>query len=287
MLNLKLELEAAGIKVANAHHSVLLASNLFNHLTQSKLVQRKWPQLETIMKVQLKNMFFGELPVTAEKAYRIFVLRYGRRLADVLKIGRNKENASNFALGAEYEDRPGRVNPACLLSTNMSGPLVAFMGGQETLRRTIHVLRLQSEKDQGPQRKSRSYQRAPPIDIVKVVDSMQPWFQEKMSEASIDYISAVRTCEDFLVSLVKSKMISSHLNRGPKSQNAELDKDAPGWSRLMDIFEVVHAVIADANDRVHPSDKAAEMKFKLTKPQAEIAAPLVLKWLDENVKEDR
>lgn len=71
------DMEEAGVALANHHLTIFTISHLYNALQQNGLLKDCWPEMDSIIKLHIKALFAGDLPTTPKECHCRFSLQLG------------------------------------------------------------------------------------------------------------------------------------------------------------------------------------------------------------------
>ena len=294
LLSLALAMEEGAIRFANSHQSIITAAHLYNGLQQQGLLNLKWPELEEMIKIQMPNMFFTTPPTQAGAAHKVYMLRFGQSLADYSGVSRRSDGSFHLGRDATTTSKKSRWDASCLTISKASSSLGMYFEGKETLVRTVHALKIESEKLlKRPKAINNFAGKHEDTEILQFLAELRPWLEKNWTVVGFDYIELTEQCEALLTSLVDSKVLegcfwsaietksSIKATKQGKKDKKAYDAALAAVCEMTERFSLVRYVLWNAKEREEVKDRKGII---LLPTAGEQIAPVVTEWLENHVK---
>ncbi len=274
VFNIAIDMEIAGIQLANHHLTIFAVAHLYNALQQTKVVQGKWPEMDKIIELHIGQLFAGKLPTKPAECHTRLSVRMGA-------------SASDFARNRRATTRPqgltgkGMKHLPKFAISDTTQMLSDYSRHKEapakSLARIEAAIQEYTKVESGQKRKLIKRQLTPLQFLVHV----RTWLPQVMQDAKVDYIRMVRTCHR-LLNRVKKRI---HQRLG--YLYAKVDN---GYSNDFGLLFMVASILYQAAETDYVKVevfKARERGDLPEDPHLEVAGEVMQEFLDKHSASDR
>ena len=260
--NVAVDMEEAGVALANHHLTIFTMSHLYNALQQTGLLKGRWPEMDSIIKLHVKALFAGDLPTNPKECHCRFSLQLG------LSARKYEQQASYRLIRASTKKkRP------ILSVTPTSAIFRRFFDRKEPLKGVIFWLEFLMQESKKSNKKDTGRTLTP----LEFLTQLRDWLPETIPDIHIDYVSMTRFCGMLLKSL-RSECLSQ-LDIEYKETNHE-DTNEPVY------LVMLLQILAETSEVQYFKEKvmragAGEDPELPEGPQLELAGEVIQKLLDE------
>ena len=194
--NLKVDMEEAGITLANHHLTIFAFSHLYNALRQLNRVTETWTEIDEVIRLHAGVLFCGQLPTTPKEFDSRFALRLG---LSATAFARNPRAASsNFHLRNQIGPRLTASSTSTIFRQYFdqkgAQPLEKYLYQFEKLTHQA------STENQPNPKKSKASSSTPRnyLTPLQILTQMSDWLSTHLTDMNIDCITLTRTCNTIL-----------------------------------------------------------------------------------------
>ena len=273
VFNIAIDMEIAGIKLANHHLTIFAVAHLYNALQQTKVVQGKWPEMEKIIELHIGQLFAGKLPTKPSECHTRLSVRMGA-------------SASEFARNPRATTRPQRLTgkgikhlPKFTIS-DTTQMLSDYSRHREAPAKSLARIKAAIQeytKVNSSQTRKLIKRQITPLQFLMHV---RTWLPQVMQDAKVDYIRMVRTCHR-LLNRVKKRI---HQRLGyiyPKVDE--------GYSNDFGLLFMVASILYQAAETDYVKEevfKARDRGDLPEDPYLEVAGEIIQGFLDKHGASD-
>lgn len=260
--NVAVDMEEAGVALANHHLTIFTMSHLYNALQQTGLLKGRWTEMDSIIKLHIKALFAGDLPTNPKECHCRFSLQLG------LSARKYEQQASYRLIRASTKKKRPMLSV-----TPTSAIFRRFFDRKEPLKDVIFWLESLMQESKKSNKKGTRRTLTPLEFLTKLSD----WLPETMPDIHIDYVSMTRTC-GILLKTIRSECLSQ-LDIEYKETNHG-DTNEPVY------LVMLLQILAETSDYQYFKEEimragAGEDPELPEGPQLELAGEIVQKLLDE------
>lgn len=184
--NVAVDMEEAGVALANHHLTIFTMSHLYNALQQTGLLKGRWPEMDSIIKLHFKALFAGDLPTNPRECHCRFSLQLG------LSARKYEQQASYRLIRASTKKKRPMLSV-----TPTSAIFRRFFDRKEPLKDVIFWLESLMQESKKSNKKDTRRTLTP----LEFLAQLRDWLPETIPDIHIDYVSMTRTCGMLLKSL--------------------------------------------------------------------------------------
>lgn len=260
--NVAVDMEEAGVALANHHLTIFTMSHLYNALQQTGLLKGRWPEMDSIIKLHIKALFAGDLPTNPKECHCRFSLQLG------LSARKYEQQASYRLIRASTKKKRPMLSV-----TPTSAIFRRFFDRKEPLKDVIFWLESLMQES----RKSNKKGTRRTLTPLEFLTQLSDWLPETIPDIHIDYVSMTRTC-GMLLKTLRSECLSQ-LDIEYKETNHE-DTNEPVY------LVMLLQILAETSEFQYFKEEimragAGEDPELPEGPQLELAGEIVQKLLDE------
>lgn len=260
--NVAVDMEEAGVALANHHLTIFTMSHLYNALQQTGLLKGRWPEMDSIIKLHVKALFAGDLPTNPKECHCRFSLQLG------LSARKYEQQASYRLIRASTKKKRPMLSV-----TPTSAIFRRFFDRKEPLKDVIFWL---ESLMQGSKKSNKKDSRRT-LTPLEFLTQLRDWLPETIPDIHIDYVSMTRTC-GMLLKTLRSECLSQ-LDIEYKETNHE-DTNEPVY------LVMLLQILAETSEVQYFKEKvmragAGEDPELPEGPQLELAGEVIQKLLDE------
>ncbi|MCJ1453627.1 hypothetical protein MMC28_003974 [Mycoblastus sanguinarius] len=191
MFNVALDMEKAGIALANHQLTIFAIAHLYNALQQANIIQGRWPELDKIIHMHIGQLFAGQLPTKPKDCRSQLSVRLGTSANAFARNRRVTKKPSKF-LGSGMKHLPKFAFP------DSSELLRDYSGRKEPVEQSLHRLesQIQMTDNARPSESKRISKRQ--LTSLQFLTQVRNWLPQVMTDTRFDYITMVRTCNKLL-----------------------------------------------------------------------------------------
>lgn len=260
--NVAVDMEEAGVALANHHLTIFTMSHLYNALQQTGLLKGRWPEMDSIIKLHIKALFAGDLPTNPKECHCRFSLQLG------LSARKYEQQASYRLIRASTKKKRPMLSV-----TPTSAIFRRFFDRKEPLKDVIFWLESLMQESRKSNKKGTRRTLTPLEFLTQLSDGLP----ETIPDIHIDYVSMTRTC-GMLLKTLRSECLSQ-LDIEYKETNHE-DTNEPVY------LVMLLQILAETSEFQYFKEEimragAGEDPELPEGPQLELAGEIVQKLLDE------
>lgn len=260
--NVAVDMEEAGVALANHHLTIFTMSHLYNALQQTGLLKGRWPEMDSIIKLHIKALFAGDLPTNPKECHCRFSLQLG------LSARKYEQRASYRLIRASTKKKRPMLSV-----TPTSAIFRRFFDRKEPLKDVIFWLESLMQESKKSNKKDTRRTLTP----LEFLTQLGDWLPETIPDIHIDYVSMTRTC-GILLKTLRSECLSQ-LDIEYKETNHE-DTNEPVY------LVMLLQILAETSELQYFKEEimragAGEDPELPEGPQLELAGEIVQKLLDE------
>lgn len=183
--NLVADMEEVGITLANHHLTIFAISHLYNALQRMGILETRWPEMDHLIKLQIKPLFAGQLPTTPKEFHSRFSLQLGY-------------STRNFAQGASYSliRAASKKKRPLMARTPTSNIFRRYFDGKDTTQECLYRLEtLIKESQHSEKPKHHPKTHTTPLELLTQV---RDWLPRATPDMRINYVTLTRTCNTLL-----------------------------------------------------------------------------------------
>lgn len=260
--NVAVDMEEAGVALANHHLTIFTMSHLYNALQQIGLLKGRWPEMDSIIKLHIKALFAGDLPTNPNECHCRFSLQMG------LSARKYEQQASYRLIRASTKKKRPMLSV-----TPTSAIFRRFFDRKEPLKDAIFWLESLMQESKKSNKKGTRRTLTP----LEFLTQLSDWLPKTIPDIHIDYVSMTRTC-GMLLKTLRSECLSQ-LDIEYKETNHE-DTNEPVY------LVMLLQILAETSDFQYFKEQimragAGEDPELPEGPQLELAGEIVQKFLDE------
>ena len=271
--NIAIDMEIAGIKLANHHLTIFAVAHLYNALQQTKVVQGKWPELDQIIELHIGQLFAGKLPTKPSECHTRLSVRMGASASDFARNRRTTTRPQGLTgKGIKHLPKFAISNTTQMLSDysrHKEAPA-------KSLARIEAAIQEHTKVNSGPTRKLIRRHLTP----LQFLMHVRAWLPQVVQDARVDYIRMVRTCHRLLIRV--KKRIHQRLEYiYPKVDN--------GYSNDYGLLFMVASILYQAAEMNYVKEqvfKARELGDLPEDPYLEVAGEVMQEFLDKHGASD-
>ena len=264
--NLALNMEKAGIILANHHCSIFAISHLYNALQQTNLIKRTWPEMDKLIDLHLGVLFSGSLPKTCRDFHTRFCLRMGY---SIKHYARNRRTKIDTGRPLYAKDRKEGPQLPCDATSEIFRQF--FDANKEPMDRCLYQLESSIQESEQSASKKKSVRRQ--LTSLQFLTQIQDWLPHTISNMSIDYITLTRTCNKLL------RRIRSKINEQLDIQHpvAESEDSVEPGNIVMAL-----AILHEASDAQYFKEEVLRARERLPEgPQLQIVGEVMQDFLEQ------
>lgn len=261
--NVAVDMEEAGVALANYHLTIFTMSHLYNALQQTGLLKGRWPEMDSIIKLHFKALFAGDLPTNPREFHCRFSLQLG------LSARKYEQQASYRLIRASTKKKKRPM----LSVTPTSAIFRRFFDRKEPLKDVIFWLESLMQESKKSNKKDTRRTLTP----LEFLAQLRDWLPETIPDIHIDYVSMTRTCGMLLKSLRSERL--SQLDIEYKETNHEDTNEPVYLVMLLQILAETSEVQYFKEEVMRAG--AGEDPELPEGPQLELAGEVIQKLLDE------
>ena len=265
--NIAIDMEIAGIKLANHHLTIFAVAHLYNALQQTNVVRGKWPELDKIIQLHIGQLFAGKLPTKPSECHTRLSVRMGASASDFARNRRATTRPQGLT-GKGIKHLPKfTISDTTQMLSDYSRHKAAPAKG---LARIEAAIQEHIKVNPGQTRQLTKRQLTP----LQFLTHVRAWLPQVMQDAKVDYIRMVRTSHR-LLNQVKKKI---HQRLGflyPKSDD--------GNSNDHGLLFMVASILYQAAEMDYLKEevfKARERGELPDDPYLEVAGEVMQEFLD-------
>ena len=271
--NIAIDMEIAGIKLANHHLTIFAVAHLYNALQQTEVVQGKWPELDKIIELHIGQLFAGKLPTKPSECHTRLSVRMGASASDFARNRRTTTRGQGLT-GKGMKHLPKFAISA---STQMLSDYSCHKEAPaKSLARIEGAIQEHTKVNSGQTKKATKRQLTP----LQFLMHVRAWLPQVMQDTKVDYIRMVRTCHR-LLNRVKKRI---HQRLGylyPKVDD--------GYSNDHGLLFMVACILYQAAETNYAKEqvfKARERGDLPEDPHLEVAGEVMQEFLDKHGASD-
>lgn len=256
--NLMANMEEVGITLANHYRTISAAAHLYNALQQMRILEGRWPEMDHLIKLQIKPLFAGQLPVTPTEFHTRSSFQLGLST-------RNFTQSANYSVIRGASKREIRQ----IASTPTSNVFCQYFDRKETLQNCLYRLEaLIKEKERSGKSKKHIKSHFTPLELLEQV---RDWLSHAVPDMRIDYIPMTRSCSALLENL-----------RSIIHQRLGLYEDIQQFSETPLYACMTVNILAEAREMQHLNGEVVRRRMLVFEsPQLAIAGEVMQKFLNE------
>lgn len=260
--NVAVDMEEAGVALANHHLTIFTMSHLYNALQQTGLLKGRWPEMDSIIKLHFKALFAGDLPTNPRECHCRFSLQLG------LSARKYEQQASYRLIRASTKKKRPMLSV-----TPTSAIFRRFFDRKEPLKDVIFWLESLMQESKKSNKKDTRRTLTP----LEFLAQLRDWLPETIPDIHIDYVSMTRTCGMLLKSL-RSECLSQ-LDIEYKETNHE-DTNEPVYLVMLLQILAETSEVQYFKEEVMRAGTGEDPELP-EGPQLELAGEVIQKLLDE------
>ena len=264
--DLALNMEKAGITLANHHCSIFAISHLYNALQQTSIMQRRWPEMDKLIDLHLGALFAGSLPKTAREFHTRFSIRMGYSIKHYARNRRTKVDEGRPLYAQGRKEGP---QLSCDATSDIFRQF--FDASKEPMDRCLYQLETLIQESKNSVSKKMLMRRQ--LTPLQFLTQVQDWLSDAISNMSIDYITLTRTC-NMLLRRIRSR-IDERLDIQHRVVQSE-DSVEPG--NIVMALVILH----EASDTQYFKEEVLRARDRLPEgPQLQIVGEVMQNFLEE------
>lgn len=265
--NIAIDMEIAGIRLANHHLTIFAVAHLYNALQQANVVRGKWPELDKIIQLHIGQLFAGKLPTKPSECHTRLSVRMGASASDFARNRRTTTRPQGLTgKGIKHLPKFTISNTTQMLSDyshHKEAPAKSLARIEAAIQAHIKVNQAQIRK--------LTKRHLTPLQFLTHV---RAWLPQVMQDAKVDYIRMVRTCHRLLNQVRKE--INQRLGfLYPKSE----DRDSNDHGLLFMVASILYQA-AEMDYLKEEVLKARERGEVPANPHLEVAGEVMQEFLD-------
>lgn len=270
--DIAIDMEIAGIKLANHHLTIFAIAHLYNALQQTQVVQGRWPELDKIIELHIGQLFAGKLPAKPSECHTRLSVRMGASAIDLARNRRTTTQTQRLT-GKGIKHLP---KFAISDTTQMLSDYSHKEAPSKSLARIEAAIQEHPKVNSGKTGKPIERQLTP----LQFLTHVRAWLPQIMQDAQVDYIRMVRTCHR-LLNHVKKRIHHRLGHLYPKIDH--------GFSNDRGLLFMVASILYHAAETKYAKEqvfKARERGDLPEDPYLEVAGEVMQEFLNERDASD-
>jgi len=189
--NIAIDIELAGLALANHQLTIFAIAHLYNACQQTKIIESKWPEMERLIQMHIGQLFAGQLPTKLSECHTRLSVRLGAKASDFAPNRRANQKSQQLS-------GKGMKHTPKLAISDSSQILSDYSGDKEPAEKSLYRIEAAIQEYRslqiGPAKRVTTRQLTP----LQFLTHVRTWLPQITEDTKIDYITLVRTCNKLL-----------------------------------------------------------------------------------------